>query len=88
LGVGLLAGVAAPVLPLKRLGPALAPGAPEPLAVELLNQDVKANAAGRRRARSAAELSSQLRSYLCRRQRQPEVVARFFTHPNTCYAAR
>jgi transposase len=61
---------------------------PELNPVELLNQDVKANAAGRRRARSAAELTSQLRSYLRRRQRQPEVVARFFTHPNTCYAAQ
>jgi transposase len=59
---------------------------PELNPVELLNQDVKANAAGRRRARSAAELTKQLRSYLRRRQRQPEVVARFFTHPNTCYA--
>ena len=61
---------------------------PELNPVELLNQDVKANAAGRRRARSAAELTKQLRSYLRRRQRQPEVVARFFTHPNTCYAAQ
>jgi transposase len=61
---------------------------PELNPVELLNQDVKANAAGRRRARSAAELSSQLRSYLRRRQRQPEVVARFFRHPRTCYAAQ
>jgi hypothetical protein len=56
--------------------------------VELLNQDVKANAAGRRRARSAAELTEQLRSYLRRRQRQPEVVARFFRHPRTRYAAQ
>jgi transposase len=61
---------------------------PELNPVELLNQDVKANPAGRRRARSAAELTKQLRSYLCRRQRQPEVVARFFTHPHTCYAAQ
>jgi transposase len=60
---------------------------PELNPVEQLNQDVKANAAGRRRARSAAELSSQLRSYLRRRQRQPAVVARFFLHPDTCYAA-
>jgi transposase len=60
---------------------------PELNPVELLNQDVKANAAGRRRARSAAELAKQLRSYLRRRQRQPEVVARFFTHPYTGYAA-
>jgi hypothetical protein len=56
--------------------------------VELLNQDVKANAAGRRRARSAAKLAKELRSYLRRRQRQPAVVARFFLHPNTCYAAQ
>jgi transposase len=61
---------------------------PELNPVELLNQDVKANAAGRRRARSAAELASELRSYLRHRQRQPEVVARFFMHPHTCYAAQ
>jgi transposase len=61
---------------------------PELNPVELLHQDVKANAAGRRRARSAAELTKQLRSYLRRRQRQPEVVARFFPHPRTCYAAQ
>ena len=61
---------------------------PELNPVELLNQDVKANAAGRRRARSAAERTEQLRSYLRRRQRQPEVVARFFRHPRTCYAAQ
>jgi transposase len=61
---------------------------PELNPVELLNQDVKANAAGRRRARSAAELARELRSYLRRRQRQPAVVARFFTHPHTCYAAQ
>jgi transposase len=48
---------------------------PELNPVELLNQDVKAHAAGRRRARSATELTKQLRSYLRRRQRQPEVVA-------------
>jgi transposase len=35
---------------------------PELNPVELLNQDVKANAAGRRRARSAAELAKELRS--------------------------
>jgi transposase len=61
---------------------------PELNPVELLNQDVKANAAGRRRARSAAELIAELRSYLRRRQRQPEVVAGFFRHPHTCYAAQ
>jgi transposase len=66
----------------------LAGYSPELNPVELLNQDLKANAAGRRRARSAAELTEQLRSYLRRRQRQPEVVARFFRHPRTCYAAQ
>jgi hypothetical protein len=53
-----------------------------------LPPNVKAHAAGRRRARSATELTKQLRSYLRRRQRQPEVVARFFLHPRTCYAAQ
>jgi transposase len=61
---------------------------PELNPVELLNQDVKANAAGRRRARSAAELTKELGAYLRHRQRQPAVVARFFTHPYTCYAAQ
>jgi transposase len=60
---------------------------PELNPVELLNHDVTANAAGRRRPRTAAELTSELRGYVRRRQRQPEVVAGFFQHPNTCYAA-
>jgi hypothetical protein len=55
--------------------------------VELLNHDVKANAAGRRRARSVVELTGELRAYVRRRQRHPGVVARFFQHPDTCYAA-
>jgi transposase len=59
---------------------------PELNPVELLNHDVKANAAGRRRARTAAELASELRAYVRRRQRQPEVIVRFFQHPDTCYA--
>jgi transposase len=60
---------------------------PELNPVELLNHDVKANAAGRRRARTVAELTGELRGYLRRRQRQPQVVVRFFQHPATCYAA-
>jgi hypothetical protein len=55
--------------------------------VELLNHDVKAGAAGRRRARSVVELTSELRAYARRRQRHPEVVMGFFAHPDTCYAA-
>jgi transposase len=60
---------------------------PELNPVELLNHDVKANAAGRRRPRSAGELRDELRGYLRRRQRQPAVLVRFFDHPTTRYAA-
>jgi transposase len=60
---------------------------PELNRVELLNHDVKANAAGRRRPRSAGELRDELHGYLRRRQRQPEVLVRFFDHPTTRYAA-
>ena len=60
---------------------------PELNPVELLNHDVKANAAGRRRPRSAGELRNELQGYLRRRQRQPQVVVRFFDHPTTRYAA-
>jgi len=48
---------------------------------------VKANAAGRRRARPVEELTGELRAYVRGRQRRPEVAARFFQHPDTCYAA-
>ena len=60
---------------------------PELNPVELLNHDVKANAAGRRRPRSASELRKELHGYLRRRQRQPAVLVRFFDHPTTRYAA-
>jgi transposase len=60
---------------------------PELNPVELLNHDVKANAAGRRRPRSAGELREELHGYLRRRQRQPEVLVRFFDYPTTRYAA-
>jgi transposase len=60
---------------------------PELNPVELLNHDVKANAAGRRRARSAGELRQELHGYLRRRQRQPALLVRFFDYPTTRYAA-
>jgi transposase len=64
---------------------------PELNPVELLSHDVKADAAGRRRPRSAGELRGELRDelrgYLRRRQRQPEVLVRFFDHSTTRYAA-
>jgi transposase len=65
----------------------LAGYSPELNPVELLNHDVKANAAGRRRPRSAGELREELHGYLRRRQRQPAVLVRFFDHPTTRYAA-
>jgi transposase len=60
---------------------------PELNPVELLNHDVKANAAGRRRPRSASELRAELHGYLRWRQRHPQVLVRFFDHPTTRYAA-
>jgi transposase len=60
---------------------------PELNPVELLNHDVKANAGGRRRPRSAGELRAELHGYLRRRQRQPAVLIRFFDYPTTRYAA-
>jgi transposase len=60
---------------------------PELNPVELLNHDVKANAAGRRRPRSVGELRQELHGYLRRRQRQPEVLVGFFDYPTTRYAA-
>jgi transposase len=60
---------------------------PELNPVELLDHDVKANAAGRRRPRSASELRDELHGYLRRRQHQPQVLVRFFDPPATRYAA-
>ena len=60
---------------------------PELNPVESLNHDVKANAAGRGRARSVVELTGALRAYVRRRQRHPGVVAQFFQRPHTRYAA-
>ncbi len=37
--------------------------------------------------RTVVELTGELRAYVRGRQRRPEVVARFFAHPATCYAA-
>jgi transposase len=60
---------------------------PELNPVELLNHDVKANAAGRRRPRSAGELRNELHGYLRRRQRQSHILLHFFDYPTTRYAA-
>lgn len=54
---------------------------------ELLNQDVKTNAVGRRRARDAAELLVNIRGYLRSTQRQPHVVRSYFRGRHVRYAA-
>ena len=54
---------------------------------EFLNNDVKANALGRRRPREATELVTSVRSYLRSTQRQPAIVQSYFQAPSVQYAA-
>jgi transposase len=54
---------------------------------ELLNQDVKSNALGRRRPQDSDELMANLRAYLRSTQRQPEVVCSYFAEKTVRYAA-
>lgn len=53
----------------------------------LLNQDVKSNAVGRRRAHAQEQLVSTVRGYLRSRQRQPYVVRQYFEEQRVRYAA-
>ncbi len=55
---------------------------------ELLNHDVKANAVGRKRAKTKGEMMQNVRRHLRRRQRQPDVVRRFFREKHVAYAAQ
>jgi transposase len=59
---------------------------PELNPTELLNQDVKTNALGRRRPRSQEELIGDTRSYLRSTQRRPQLVARYFEGEHVRYA--
>ena len=54
---------------------------------EVLNQDVKSNAVGRRRARNQPELMRNVRGYLRGRQKQPHVVRNYFNEKHVRYAA-
>lgn len=54
---------------------------------ELLNQDVKANAVGRRRAYNVDELVGNVRGYLRGTQRQPQIVQNYFQAEHVRYAA-
>jgi transposase len=54
---------------------------------ELLNQDVKSNAVGRKRAHSLSEMISHVRSFLRSRQRTPRIVKNYFNKKQVLYAA-
>ena len=54
---------------------------------ELLNQDVKSNAVGRRRPHTRMEMVSHIRHFLRGRLRQPAVVRNYFREPHVAYAA-
>lgn len=54
---------------------------------ELLNQDVKSNAVGRRRPPNKAELIGSVRGYLRSTQKMPHVVKSFFQERHVRYAA-
>lgn len=65
----------------------LPPYAPELNPDELLNQDVKTNAVGRKRAATLTELMTNVRSHLWSRQRTPRIVQRLFHEQHVRYAA-
>ena len=54
---------------------------------EMLNQDVKTNAVGKRRARSQGQMMRTMRGYLNKRRRDPELVKRYFHEESVRYAA-
>lgn len=65
----------------------LPPYSPQLNPDELLNHDVKANAVGRKRVKTKQEMIENVRRHLRRRQRQPQVVQRFFHEKHVIYAA-
>ena len=60
---------------------------PELNPAEMLNQDVKTNALGRRRPLNITELKADVRRFLRSCQRQPARVARYFRERHVTYAA-
>lgn len=54
---------------------------------ELLNQDVKSNALGRRRPADQNEMIADVRGYLRGTQRQPQIVRNYFQETHVRYAA-
>jgi transposase len=54
---------------------------------EYLNNDVKANAVGRRRAKNQPQMLQNVRGYLRSTQRRPDIVRNYFHHKDVQYAA-
>jgi transposase len=54
---------------------------------ELLNQDIKSNAVGRRRAKNQKELVANARSFLQSHQKQPQIIRQYFQGEHVRYAA-
>jgi transposase len=54
---------------------------------ELLNQDVKSNAIGRKRTRNVKEMLVEVRRFLWSRQRRPYLVKKYFYQKHVQYAA-
>lgn len=65
----------------------LPPYSPELNPDEYLNQDVKSNAVGRRRAHNVDELVSNVRGYLRGTQQQPDIVRNYFHAEPVHYAS-
>ena len=54
---------------------------------EILNQDIKSNAVGRKRAHNLREMINHIRSFLWGRQRRPSIVSNYFKEKHVQYAA-
>ena len=54
---------------------------------EMLNQDVKSNALGKRRPHKLDEMVKDVRNYLFRRQQQPQIIKNYFKEQYVKYAA-
>jgi transposase len=54
---------------------------------EILNQDVKSNAVGRKRAHSLSQMMAHIRSFLWARQHRPHIVKKYFKEKHVQYAA-
>jgi transposase len=65
----------------------LPPYSPELNPDELLNQDVKSNAVGRKRARTPGELKNNITQYLFGTQNCPDIVQSYFLKSEVRYAA-